>query len=93
MKNFEVTFYGDNGRLIRHLIIAGMVFVEQFDWDGWYGYYGAAFIKIDDEKAIDMAQREIQIKHPEYINRGKIKFKLYEFDLGQLAYGRKAKAA
>ena len=93
MEQFKATFYENNGRLIRLLEIAGMVFLEQFDWDGWYGYHGGAFIKIDEEKAIDMALHEIQVKHPDYINRGKVKFKLYGFYLEQLRYGRKAKAA
>ena len=93
MEQFKTTFYESDGKLIRFLEIAGMVFLEQFDWDGWYGYYASAYVKINEEKAVDMALRQIQIKHPDYINRGKVKFKLYEFDLEQLRYGRKAKAA
>jgi hypothetical protein len=93
MGTFKVTFYESDGRLIRFLEIAGMIFWEQFDCDGWYGYYGGAFTKIDEEKAIDMALREIQVKHPDYINRSRAKFKLYDFYLEQLHYGRKAKAA
>lgn len=94
MEHFKVTFYDcGNGRLVRFLEIAGMVFLEQFDWDGWYGYNGSAFVDISEEKAIDMALCEIQIKHPDYINRGRVRHKLYEFFLEQLRYGRKAKAA
>lgn len=93
MELFKATFYENDGRLIRFLEIAGMVFLEQFDWDGWYSYHGHPFKKIDEEKAIDMALRDIQVKHPSYINRDRAKFKLYEFYLGQLLYGCKAKAA
>ena len=93
METFKATFYESNGRLIRFLEIAGMVFWEQFDCDGWYGYYGGAFIKINEEKAIDMVLHNLQVKDPNYINRGRAEFKLYEFDLKQLLYGRKAKAA
>lgn len=93
MNSFKATFYESNGKLLRLLEIAGLVFLEQFDWDGWYGYHGSAFIEIDEERALDMALREIQIKHPDYINRGKVRFKLYEFYLEQLHYGCKARAA
>lgn len=90
---FKATFYESNGRLIRLLEIAGMVFWEQFDWDGWYSYHGGAFIKIGEEKAIDMVLCKIQFKDPDYINRGRARFKLYDFYLEQLRYGRKARAA
>ena len=93
MESFKATFYENNGRLIRCLEIAGMIFWEQFDEDGWYGYFGGAFVEIDEEKALDMALRMIQIKDPHYINRGRARFKLYEFYLGQLHHGRKTKAA
>lgn len=93
MESFKVTFYEHNGKLVRFLEIAGMVFLEQFDWDGWYGFTCNVYVKIDEEKAIDMALHKLQIKHPDYINRFKAKVKLYEFYLEQLHYGRKAKAA
>lgn len=93
MMEFKATFYESNGKLIRFLEIAGMVFLEQFDWDGWYGYYGGVHIKINEGKAIDMVLREIQVVHPDYINRDKAKFKLYDFYLEQLHHGREAKAA
>ena len=93
MKSFEATFYESNGRLIRFLEIADMVFLEQFDCDGWYRYHGSAYVEINEEKALDMALRVIQVKDPHYINRGRARFKLYEFYLEQLHYGRKARAA
>jgi len=93
MEQFKATFYESNGKLIRFLEIAGLVFLEQFDWDGWYGYFGSAYVKINEEKALDMVLRQIQVKHPNYINRDRAKFKLYEFYLEQLRYGHKAKVA
>lgn len=93
MEHFKVTFYKNGRRLVPFLKIAGMVFLEQFDWDGWYAYHGHAFVQITEEEAIDMALREVQIKHPDYVNRDKVRFKLYEFCLEKFAYGRKAKAA
>ena len=93
MESFKVTFYESNGRLVRILEIGGMVFLEQFDWDGWYGFSLPVFFEIDEEKAVDLALRDIQVKHPDYINRAKARFKLYEFNLINLGYCIKARAA
>ena len=71
---------------MRVLEIGDATFIEQFDSDGWYGFHLPVFVKIDEEKAIDMALRAIQVKDPAYINRGRARFKLYEFDLSQLRY-------
>jgi hypothetical protein len=90
---FKVTFYESDGRLVRLIEVSGMFFWEQFDWDGWYGYHARAFVEIDERQAIDLALGAIHFKHPDYINRNKVRFKLYEFCIEQLHYGHKAHAA
>ena len=79
-----MTFYDCDDNLVRVTSIESESFVEQFDWDGWYGYHCPVFVKINEERAVDLALSALQVRHPGYQNRGKARFKLYEFDLSQL---------
>ncbi|MES2213654.1 MAG: hypothetical protein V4473_02335 [Patescibacteria group bacterium] len=79
--NINVRFYQNNGRLIRTVTVEGKTFREQFDWDGWYGYHSSTFTEITEERAISLVLSNLQMKHPDYKNPGKARFKLYDFNL------------
>ena len=82
----KTTFYkGLGGQLVRRVEIDGKSFVEQFDWDGWYGYYaGCLYVQLTEEKAVEQALKALQVVYPNYQNPGRARFKLYAFDLSQI---------
>jgi len=85
MEPFTVKFL-DQGRgiLTREIRFGNKNFREQLDADGWYPFHGYLGEKIDITKAVGMALEIIRARNPNFTNLGRVRIRLYEFNLLQL---------